>query len=105
MKLSCIVDLLSLNIRVHNKAERIFVFDNLNDPNLVVVIHYNRLFFYRLMKIGVIPCIQSTLRELLKESCTENQIMLAFKQNNETISQLFNRDLRPCLGNYMHMFT
>lgn len=45
MKLSCIVDLLSLNIRVHNKAERIFVFDNLNDPNLVVVIHYNRLYF------------------------------------------------------------
>ncbi|XP_052706562.1 uncharacterized protein LOC128182012 isoform X2 [Crassostrea angulata] len=50
-----------------------------------------------LMKIGVIPCIQSSIRELLKESCTENQIMLAFKQNNETISQILDRDLRPCL--------
>ncbi|XP_065925758.1 uncharacterized protein [Magallana gigas] len=50
-----------------------------------------------LMKIGVIPCIQSAIGASLKESCTENQIMLAFKQNNETVSQIFDRDLRPCL--------
>eukprot|EP00105_Crassostrea_gigas_P031038 XP_011453603.1 PREDICTED: uncharacterized protein LOC105346629 isoform X2 [Crassostrea gigas] len=50
-----------------------------------------------LMKIGVIPCIQSAIGASFKESCTENQIMLAFKQNNETVSQIFDRDLRPCL--------